>query len=81
MDPQHFSIINQLMYSARSADWKTVEALAGTLSDLEVPQDRNDLARYIRALKETLVVARACRADLMLTAHRVAAAAGFQAHE
>ena len=74
-------ILSRLMGAARSGDWNSVERLSGELPDAPLTQDAKAIEDYLGRLKEALVVAKAARADLALTANRVAAAVGFHPNE
>lgn len=74
MDQDYFA---KLLTAARAGDWTSFEILVGQLVSDGVPRDPSQLADYVRALGDTIVVARAARADLVLTSNRLAAASGF----
>jgi hypothetical protein len=52
--------------------------LTVALRNQEPPSDRDGLEAFLRTLKEALIVAKACRADMSASARRLNAAAGFQ---
>jgi hypothetical protein len=71
------SVLDRIVHAARAGDWTRVEQLTTALLDLKIPSEEDGISLYLRALKEALVVTKASRADLAMTAGRLTAAAGF----
>ena len=72
-------IFDKLMQAARCGDWTSVERLTGLVMEQSVPSLADGMLEYLAALKEVLVVTKAARADLAMSANRIHAVAGFQA--
>jgi hypothetical protein len=55
-----------------------VESLIASLPHQEIIREEHELRLHLTLLKEVLIVAKACRADMMASACRLTAAARFQ---
>jgi hypothetical protein len=71
-------IFEDLMQAARAADWAAVSDLTEVIRNATLPGGAEELQEYARNLKEALVVVKASRADLAMSAARLNAAVGFQ---
>jgi DTW domain-containing protein YfiP len=75
---ESFHALARLRESVRRGDWATVESIATGIRRHRLPPTREGLGEYLRDLKETLIVAKASRANAMASLVRLKAAAGFQ---
>jgi hypothetical protein len=66
------------MKASRAGDWSSVSDLTDIIRVTTVPQIEEERQEYLRSLKEALVVVKASRADLAVSAARLNAAGGFQ---
>jgi hypothetical protein len=71
-------IFGPLMDAARCGDWSAVAELTANIRAGIVPELDIERQEYLRALKETLVVVKAARAGIAVSAARLSAAVGFQ---
>jgi hypothetical protein len=81
MDSQRSNALTHLRRlgdSIRADDWRTAEGLGLNFSHCEVPTGQPEMAEYLEALKQTLILARASRSVAAATLSRVRAAARFQ---
>jgi hypothetical protein len=71
-------VFERLMQAARGADWSSVTDVTELIRNGSSPQDAQEAQVYLRKLKEAIVVVKASRADLAMSAARLNAAVGFQ---
>jgi hypothetical protein len=69
--------LDSLRESARRGDWRNARHLAEALARTAPPADPRELENYLIRLKETVIVARASRANAAATLVRLRAAANF----
>jgi hypothetical protein len=68
-----------LRESILAADWHAADRLAGGFSAIAIPQTAEECGRYLKALRETLNLAKASRSVAQASLARVRAAASFHA--
>lgn len=71
------SAIECLKEAARRGDWRNACEMATHLRGQALPVTREELAAYLKSLKEALIVAKASRAQAAASLVRLNAAAGF----
>jgi hypothetical protein len=77
MDSRPSDSLDCLRESARRGDWRNALLLAEKLSRQTPPTDPRELGNYLLRLTETVIVARASRANAAATLARLRAAASF----
>jgi hypothetical protein len=77
MDSRPSDSLDCLRESARRGDWRNALLLAEQLSLQKPPTDPQLLGNYLLRLTETVIVARASRANTAATLARLRAAASF----
>jgi hypothetical protein len=77
MDSKPSDLIDSLRESAHRGDWRNALELAEQLSRQTPPADPLELGDYLLRLRETVIVAKASRADTAATLVRLRAAASF----
>jgi hypothetical protein len=73
----HADLLACLRESARRGDWRNALSLAEKLSEMAPPTEPRELGEHLCRLRETVIVARASRADSAATLVRLRAAARF----
>jgi hypothetical protein len=69
--------LERIRESIRSGNWDGADSMARELDANLVPQPDSNLEAYLKALRETLVLAKATRSNSIATLSRVRAAATF----
>jgi hypothetical protein len=75
--PEVLHLVACLRESARRGDWRNAAGLSAILPQQKMPDDREQVGEYLRALKDALIVAKASRAHAAASLGRLNAAAGF----
>jgi hypothetical protein len=70
-------LVSCLQESARRGDWKSAAEFAAMLRQQTVPGNPEELAEYLRSLKQALIVAKVSRAHSAASLARCNAAAQF----
>jgi hypothetical protein len=70
-------VFDALGNALRAGSWQMVSHIAGRLCAMSPPGDPAGTEEYLRRLRETLIVARAARADAQMSLSRIRAAARF----
>jgi hypothetical protein len=76
-DDAHADLLACLRESARRGDWRNALRLAEKLSRMAPPAAPRELGEHLCQLRETVIVAKASRADTSATLSRLRAAARF----
>lgn len=76
---ESLTVVAELAESARRGDWTRAERLSLAVAHQPVPAGREEMERYLHALQDAVIVARASRADMMTSLLRLNAAARFSA--
>jgi hypothetical protein len=74
---EELEVFGLLMKASRAGDWSSVADLTDIIRASTVPQLEEERQEYLRSLREALVVVKASRADLAMSAARLNAAVGF----
>jgi hypothetical protein len=77
MDSKLSDTLDSLRESARRGDWRNALLLAEHLSRMAPPTDPKELGEHLTRLRETVIVAKASRANSAATLVRLRAAASF----
>jgi hypothetical protein len=77
MDSKLSDSLDSLRESARRGDWRNALLLAEHLSGMAPPTDPKELGEHLIRLRETVIVAKASRANTAATLVRLRAAASF----
>jgi hypothetical protein len=73
-------VLIQLRNAIRRGDWGAAQSIALGLAQCALPPETRELGAYLDSLKQTLILARASRANSAASLARVRAAARFQTH-
>jgi hypothetical protein len=73
-------VLTQLRNAIRGGDWGAAQSIALGLARCALPPETRELGAYLDALRQTLLLARASRANSAASLARVRAAARFQTH-
>jgi hypothetical protein len=73
--PNHLA---RLRESIQSGNWQAASVIADGLAGCTIPRGRKELAEYLDALKQSVILAKSSRSVIAASLSRVRAAARFQ---